>query len=271
MGLMYDDLIGEAEWSTAFPDMMYKDTAQPAQFQVFISDESIDSLMGSWLEVGQIAGWVYGDSLPAYVGATLTCSDLERAFPGISAKYGADSIVEIHFDVTALDDFTSSAADQDVSVYGSANLQFWPRFSGTTELAVELNVIDILFTGGIQIQNFMATGEVSTFLVDKIVVVSSTVGDISTFQLKLEFNTISRILVPSINSILQGYQVPVPQDILGIFILSNLFLTYNDGFIFGGATPTFVPPAATFSKELYEEIMQATPVYKKTAIEYFTQ
>jgi len=50
---MYDKEHGEAEWSTSFPDNLpdeiYED---PAQFQVFLSDISVDSLLGSYLEVG---------------------------------------------------------------------------------------------------------------------------------------------------------------------------------------------------------------------------
>lgn len=254
-GIMFDDAYGEAEWSTAFPDMLYKDTAQPAEFQAFISDESVDSLMGSFLEVGSIAGWLYGDELPEKAGRNLTCADLEVAFPGISAKYGADSIVDVHFDVTDLHGFASSAADQDVTVRGTADLQFWPRFDGTTEIAVELSVIDILFTGAIDVENFIATGEVTKFLVDQIEVVQSTVGDLSAFALKIEINTVSRLIVPEINNFLKNYQVPIPSDIFGIFTLSNLFLTYNDGYIFGGATPTFVDPTPTVSQDFYDQIV----------------
>ena len=143
---MFDELIGESEWSTDFPDMLYKDTAQPAQLQAFVSDESMDSLLGSWLEEGQIAGWVRGDELPA---VNLTCSLVDILLPGISSVYGADSIVDIYFDTKSLSGFTTSATDQDVTVNGDVVLQFWPRFNGTTELAVELDAQNIKFIGDI--------------------------------------------------------------------------------------------------------------------------
>ena len=180
--------------------MPYKNTTKTAQFQAYLSDYSVDSLMGSWLEVGEIAGWLYGDQLPVFkngtLATTLTAFELDFVFPGMSARYGKDSIVDIHGAITELHDFTSSAADQDVSVQGTANLQFWPRFNGTTELAIELDVIDILFTGGIAVNGFEASADISKFLVDKINVVSSTIGNISAFKLKLEINTVSKILVP---------------------------------------------------------------------------
>ena len=155
--------------------------------------------MGSYLEVGSIETWVYGDQMPASLNATLTAGEVDIALPGMAAKYGADAIVDVHIACTDLHGFTSSQADQDVTVLGTANLQFWPRFNGTTELAVEMNLEDIKFTGGIAINNFTATGEISKFLVDKVTVVSSTIGKLSAMKLKIEFNTVSKLLVPEIN------------------------------------------------------------------------
>ena len=78
---------------------------------------------------------------------------------------------------------------------------------------------DIKFTGGININNFIATGEISTFLVDKITIPTSTIGDLSPFKLKVEFNTVSKLLVPALNHFISKYQVPIPSDIMNIFIL----------------------------------------------------
>lgn len=252
MGIMYDTVYGEAEWSTAFVDMPFKDSTQPAQFQAYLSTLSVDSLMGSWLEVGEIAGWVYGDAIPKF-NSTLTASSLAVAFPGLPAKYGDDAIVDVHVDVTALHDFTSSYATQDVSVYGTAKLQLWPRFNGTTELALEFDLIDVLFTGGIAINDFIATADVHTFLVDKITIDSSTIGSVSALKLKLEINNVSRILVPIINAEIQKYQVPIPSNVFGIFLLSDLYLIYQDGYLQAGATPTFLPPAAATPELIHDE------------------
>lgn len=218
-GIVYDALIGEDEWDMDFEMKPYKDTDYDAEFQVFISNKSIDSLMGSYLEVGDLAGWVHGDQLPEKVNTTLTASMLDVAFPGFSAKYGADAIVDVLGNCTALHNFTSSLKDQTVSVYGTANLQFWPRVNGASELAVEINMIDVLFTGGIAIHDFKATAMITKFLVDKIEVVSSTVGDISALKLKVEINSVSKLLVPSLNQWVSKYPVPIPQTIGGIFTL----------------------------------------------------
>ena len=97
-----------------------------------------------------------------------------------------------------------------MTVYGTANLQFFPHLAdGTTELNVEMNIVDIKFTEGINITNFNATADISTFHVDKINVVSSTIGDISAAKLKIDFNTISRLAVPELNKFIQNYSVHI--------------------------------------------------------------
>lgn len=49
--------------------------------------------------------------------------------------------------------------------------------------------------------------------------------------------------MPALNSFIKKYVVPIPQNILGVFQLSDIFLQYNDGYIYAGATPTFLPPS----------------------------
>jgi len=71
--------------------------------------------------------------------------------PGFASHYGADSIVDVHFNVTDISGFASSAANQDITVYPTVDIQFWPRFNGTTELAVDLSFGDIKFEGGINV------------------------------------------------------------------------------------------------------------------------
>lgn len=115
-------------------------------------------------------------------------------------------------------------------------------------------MIDILFTGGIDVLNFNATANISTFLVDKVNVISSTIGNLSAFKLKVEFNTVSKLLVPSLNNFIQKYAFPIPQNILGIFTLNGLFLEYADGYIFAGATPTFLPPTPTEVESIAEPL-----------------
>lgn len=113
----------------------------------------------------------------------------------------------------------------------------------TTELAVELDVKDIQFTGSIDVSGFVAKPHIKTFLVDEIDVPVSTIGEIDGAKLKAEFNGVSAAAVPILNFKLRKYEIPLPQDIFGIFLLSDIFLSYADGYLYAGATPTFVDPS----------------------------
>lgn len=252
---MYQESVGE-HWNMNFTDMP-NEVAQPADFQVFLSDLSVDSLMGSWLETGDIQGWIEGDKIPMKNDTIITAKMLKVAFPGLAEKYGDDAIVDIHGNCTSLHDFTSAAETKSVTVYGTVNLQFWPRFNGTTENAVDINLVDVKFGGQIAIENFNATANVTSLKVDKIEVVSSTIGNIPVRRLKLEINTAAAVAVGILTTWLEKYALPIPQDIFGIFKLSDIFLAYADGFLFAGATPTFEGiPALTETQAVAMQLVQ---------------
>ena len=245
---MYDGEpgFGESEWRPSnFTDMPSKVQSQPAQFQAFLSTASVNSLMGSFLEVSDLAGTIKGDgSFMQSVNHTITASELKLVFgSGFTDKYGDDSIVDVAINATELKDFASSQANQEVSVKGTVNFKFYPRFNGTTELAVDFDVIDVEFIGGIMVENYTAMANITRFHADKVHVNYSSCGNISTFKLKLEINTGMAAAVAYLTSYLQKYNIKIPSDIFGIFKLSDLFIYYMDGYIYAGATPTFEAPA----------------------------
>ena len=53
-----------------------------------------------------------GDAVPEVNNTiTITGAEVDIAFAGFADRYGADSIVDIHFNLTDLHDFTSSEAN----------------------------------------------------------------------------------------------------------------------------------------------------------------
>ena len=110
MGIMYDDEpgFGESEWRpTNFTDMPYKVTSRPAQFQAYLSTASVNSLMGSWLEVGDVAGTIKGDGeFIQSLNHTITAKDLKLVFgSAFTDMYGEDSIVDVAINCTELKNF----------------------------------------------------------------------------------------------------------------------------------------------------------------------
>ena len=66
--------------------------------------------MGSWLEVGDLAGTIKGDGeFMQSVNHTITASELKLVFgSSFTDKYGDDSIVDVAINATELKDFQSS-------------------------------------------------------------------------------------------------------------------------------------------------------------------
>jgi hypothetical protein len=81
-GIMYDSEIGEDEWSIAFADAMpYKTDAHTAGLQAWFSDQSIDSLIGSFIEVYGPAGWLNATSVVNGTELNTTAADVAIVFP----------------------------------------------------------------------------------------------------------------------------------------------------------------------------------------------
>ena len=102
------------------------------------------------------------------------------------------------------------------------------------------------------VENYTAMINITRFHADKVKVNSSTVGNISTFKLKLEINTGMAAAVAFLTSYLEKFNIKIPKDILGIFTLSDLFIYYMDGYIYAGATPTFEDPAPVIKTKPFE-------------------
>ena len=241
--ILFDSDFGEqlpAEW----PTMPYKDTAQPAQFQVFLSDEAVNAAFASLLEVHPVHGWLNSTMVPSSAPISLTTGYLDKAFKGISAYYGPDQPVNVWANLTNVYGFTVTAGDQEVSMNADLSLQFYVETTnGTTELAVDLTLGSLIADATILIDGFNVTGNFTKLKVQNLVVNSCAFGKISTFQLKLELNVALAVAAGPLNKALNT--LVIPDNVLGIFQLSDLVIDYYDGFLFAGATPTFLAPTIT--------------------------
>ena len=126
----------------------------------------------------------------------------------------------------------------------SLNLQFWvEKTDSTKELACELNLSDVDFDFSALVTDMNITLNITKINIDTVDIVSDTFGRLSALTLKLKLNNGFRIMIPLLNVFLSKFNVSIPSNIFGIFELSNLNLDYFDGYIYAGATPTFLPPS----------------------------
>ena len=134
----------------------------------------------------------------------------------------------------------------------SLNLQFWvEKTDSTKELACELNLSDVDFDFSALVTDMNITLNITKINIDKVDIVSDTFGKLSALTLKLKLNNGFRIMIPLLNVFLSKFNVSIPSNIFGIFELSNLNLDYFDGYIYAGATPTFLPPSFDNPTDLF--------------------
>ena len=115
-GILYDSDFNETE-PASFPTMPYKDPAIPSELQAFVSEESVNSLLSSLLQVMDIGGWFNATEVPASAKFNLTTSTLDKALNGIADKYGEDKPVDIQFNLTKLGKFAVEKDAPDLTLY----------------------------------------------------------------------------------------------------------------------------------------------------------
>ena len=102
----------------------------------------------------------------------------------------------------------------------------------------------------VDVDNMTVLIIIGTINVDKVTVNSCSFGKLSPILLKSELNNFFRLFLPLINKELQSYTITVPNNIFGLFLLSDLTIGYYNNFIYLGMTPTFLAPASAVQKFL---------------------
>ena len=110
-------------------------------------------------------------------------------------------------------------------------------------MAAEIDFIGLDFSFTALITNMDLSLNISHLNIADVNVISDTFGKLSPLLIKTKINNGFRIVLPIINRILANNLIPFPSN-FGLFVLSGLTLGYHDGYIYAGATPTFVAPTA---------------------------
>lgn len=150
--ILYDSDFNET-MPDSFPVMHYKDDTIPSELQAFVSEESVNSLLTSALQVMNIEGWFNATEVPASAPFDLTTGTLGKAFKGMTEMYGDDRPVDIQFAVTKLGKFAVSKDTPDLTAYADVELKFFVETLNETELAVDLTLTDVEYQGNILVEN----------------------------------------------------------------------------------------------------------------------
>jgi hypothetical protein len=132
-----------------------------------------------------------------------------------------------------------------IGATATIDIQFWVETNLGDELALDVSIDPFQLNLTFTITDFDVSLQLINFHINTISVVESNVGRVSTLVLVTTINAGFKIIVPLVNSVLSKFDVVVPSNILGVFVLSDLYLEYYDGYTYFGVTPTFLPPSTT--------------------------
>ena len=112
---------------------------------------------------------------------------------------------------------------------------------GTKEVAIDLTIEQLFFEFTAIIDGMAVKPNVESATVKDIKVESSTIGTINMAQLEsLLKQGLAEGRAP-FNTFIQKQSIVVPNKLFNLFELSDLNLSYHNGFIEAGLTPHFLP------------------------------
>jgi len=162
------------------PVMPYIDSNNPSKVQAYVSNFLADSLGHTWCETIGINTWFNSDIIPSSSPIQLNTKSLDIFFPGLAAKYGNDSLVDLHLTITDLHDFASVESTETLSGHANGLLEFWIVENGTRkESAVDLDLNDFFGQFHIDIKGMDIAINVTAASIKSLSVKSDTIGNLT--------------------------------------------------------------------------------------------
>jgi len=239
---------------TSIP-MPSHDASQPEQVQAFANSYFVNNLFVELITENQDLTITLDES---NTGFELTTSSINYALLGIKKFYGPDLPVTIDAKVTKIEDFHVREADETMEAKTTVNLKFYVHTADKVDLAVDLDVIRVLTNFTVIIDEMTLSGKVMNLNVEDLEANFCSYG---TVHVELIRGLIDDLLddktdvVETLNEYLaKNIVFSVPDQFGGVFKMSDLTLQYHDDYVFIGATPTFVPPAAGQEVDLFPTV-----------------
>jgi len=204
-----------------------------SELKAYVSAYSMNSFFNATLSVmDEPTFWL--NSTDAH---NVTAGELERLIPGISAKYGNTTLMNIGVAPKNIEDVTVSEASQKMALSATVQLQFWLT-NGTEVAALTLVDTDVEFTA--MVTNMTLGLQLHKVNVASVTADYDTCGKLPARKLKIELNNAFRFGLPIINKLLAAHEIQIPTTVGPYLELSDVVTGYYDGYVALGVTPTFV-------------------------------
>jgi len=259
-GLFFKKGGAEDEPAAQAPAMPMHDTSAPSKFQAFISTYLADSLGATFLETNQVHLWTHSKDVPSSSPVQLTTTGLGAFIPGLVAHYGDNKPMDIEYNLDQVGNFSARESDSTLSFDGAISVNFWVELNDTAKekaVAIELSENHFNFTILIKEGTTQLAMNVSEVALGGVHVNSTTFGALDLDLLAKLLNEGIQIGLPSLNAYLGTLMVQIPDELFGIFKLSDLTLKYHDNYLEAGLTPTFEPPSQDIPG-IYEKFIPLT-------------
>jgi len=129
------------------PVMPYNNILNPSKLQIFFSSFMANSLADAAVKALGPNIWLPSTIVPATSPVELNTASLDIFFPGMVAKYGNDSLVDLHLVSNKIDNIEFNATQQTMAAHTNASIEFWvhtdKQTNGTREMAVNLDIHDL--------------------------------------------------------------------------------------------------------------------------------
>lgn len=241
--------------------MPLHDDASPSKFQAFVSTYLMESLSYTFLETNEIHIWTPSTIIPKDFPIQLNTSSIGIFMPSLLQKYGADKLIDVEYQLDKVGNFSVFQDNDTFAFDGSITIKLWVNTEpGQKEKAMDLKLISNHFKVTVEIptDSLNVTIKVEEIFIGELQLNYTTVEDIDMKVLAELLNECLEIGLPHLNTYLQTLKIIIPENLFGLFELSNLTLKYHDNFIEAGLTPTFLPPRFDIPG-IYEKFIPLEP------------
>lgn len=158
-------------------------------YQTFISTYSIDSIVGSFLEVASLKFWVNSAAIPDTAPFDLTTTTLNAFLPGIAGYYGANLPVDVRVQFFELGQVGITEANEEMTGVATLELEFWvEKTDGTKEMAAAMRLIDTDFGFKATVTDMRLLISLTQVNVSNVSILSCTFGRLSALLIRTELN-----------------------------------------------------------------------------------
>lgn len=153
--------------------------------------------------------------------------------------------MDIEYSIDNAGNFSSREQDETLSFDGSVSVNLWVEVNETVKekaVALVLDTNHFNFTILVKEGTTLLQMNVTEVALGDISIISTTFGTLDLDLLSEFLNLGIDLGVPFLNTVLEGLKLQIPDELFGLFKLSDLNIKYHNNYLEAGLTPTFEMP-----------------------------